>query len=91
MFRPTLPSYDTMQEFDISTNGLLKLIGTLKPHKAAGPDNVRPFMLRDLCDVIAPVLQAVFTRSYETGQLPKQWKEANAVPIYKKRIHKQGI
>ena len=45
-----------MQEFDISTNGLLKLLGTLKPHKAAGPDNVRPYMLRDLRDVIAPVL-----------------------------------
>ena len=86
----TLPRYDTMQEFDISTNGLLKLLGTLKPHKAAGPDNVRPYMLRDLRDVIAPVLQAVFTRSYETGQLPKQWKEANVVPIYKKKDPKTG-
>ena len=73
-----------MQEFDISINGLLKLLGTLKPCKAAGPDNVWPFMLRDLRDVIAPVLQAVFTRTYETGQLPKQWKEANVVPIYKR-------
>ena len=41
-------------------------------------------MLRYLRDVIAPVLKAVFTRSYETGQLPKQWEEANVVPIYKK-------
>ena len=80
-----------MQEFDIYTNGLLKLLGTLKPHKAAGPDNVRPYMLRDLRDVIVLVPQAVFTRSYETGQLPKQWKKANVVPIYKKRIQKQGI
>ena len=69
-----------MQEFDIYTNGLLKLLGTLKPHKAAGPDNVRPYMLRDLRGVIAPVPQAVFTRSYETGQLPKQWEKSQCGP-----------
>ena len=80
----TKPCYPTIPEFTISTNGLLKLLATLKPNKAAGPDNIRPYVLRDLREEIAPALQAIFTRTYETGRLPKQWKEANVVPIFKK-------
>ena len=59
-----------MKEFDISIDGLLKVLGILKPHKEDGPDNVYPFMPWHLCVVIAPVLQVVFTQSYKTGQLP---------------------
>ena len=80
----TKPCYPKMPEFTISTNGLLKLLATLKPNKAAGPDDIRPYVLRDLREEIAPALQAIFTRTYETGRLPEQWKEANVVPIFKK-------
>ena len=52
----TKPCYPTMPEFTISTNGLLKLIATLKPNKAAAPDNIRPYVLRDLREEIAPAL-----------------------------------
>ena len=80
----TKPCYPTLPEFTISTNGLLKLLATLKPNKAAGPDNIRPYVLHDLREEIAPALQAIFTWRYETGRLPEQWKEANVVPIFKK-------
>ena len=37
-----------LPEFEIDENGVLKLLGTLKPKKAAGPDQLRPQLLRDL-------------------------------------------
>ena len=60
------------------------MLGTLKPNKAAGPDMIRPLILRDLHDTIAPILQVIFSRSLEIGKLPRDWKVANVVPIFKK-------
>ena len=76
--------YPTLPEFTISVNGVKKMLGTLKPHMAAGPDQIRPLILKELRDQIAPILQVICTRSYETGELPREWKSANVVPIYKK-------
>ena len=81
---PKASHYPTMPDFTISTNGIKKMLGTLKPHKAAGPDMIRPLILRDLRDTIAPILQVIFSRSLETGKLPRDWKVANVVPIFKK-------
>ena len=73
-----------MPEFDFSENGILKLLGTLKPHKAAGPDKLRPFLLRELREPIAPILEKLFSISYDTGTVPDDWKRANVAPIFKK-------
>ena len=80
----TKPCYPTMPEFTISTNGLLKLLATLKPKKAAGPENIRPYVLRDLREEIASSLQTIFTQTYETGRLPEQSKDSSVVHIFKK-------
>ena len=76
--------YPCMPAFTIGVNGIKKLLGTLKPHKAAGPDKLKPLLLKETRDHIAPILQVIFTKSLETGQLPSDWKTANVVPIYKK-------
>ena len=81
---PKASHYPTMPDFTIATNGIKKMLGTLKPHKAAGPDMIRPLILRDLRDTIAPILQVIFSRSMETGKLPRDWKVANVIPIFKK-------
>ena len=73
-----------MPEFDISSNGVEKLLKNLKPHKAAGPDKINPLVLQKLSKTAAPILQTIFTRSLRTGQVPLDWKKANVVPIYKK-------
>ena len=73
-----------MTEFTISVEGVLKLLASLKPHKAAGPDQLNPRVLKEIKEAIAPSLKTIFTRSYQTGQVPHDWKQANVVPIYKK-------
>ena len=71
---PGLKRYPAMPDFTISTNGIQKMLATLKPHKAAGPDCIRPLILKELRDTIAPILQVIFFRSFKTGKLPSDCK-----------------
>ena len=73
-----------MNDTTITEAGVRKLISNLKIHKAMGPDDIGPRVLRELVDVTAPILTSIFRKSYETGKLPSDWKQANVSPIFKK-------
>ena len=73
-----------MPEIDISLNGLLKLLHNLKPGKAAGPDTLKPLLLRELRDEIAPIIKVIFDRSLQTGKLLADWTKANVMPVFRK-------
>ena len=73
-----------MPEIDISLNGLLKLLHNLKPGKAAVPDKLKPLLLIELRDEIAPIIKVIFDRSLQTGKLPADWTKANVMPVFKK-------
>ena len=73
-----------MPEININLNGILKLLSNLQPHKAAGPDEIRPIVLRELRTEIAPIIQLIFEKSLFTGKLPSDWTRANVSPIFKK-------
>uniref|UniRef100_A0A8B9T7L1 Reverse transcriptase domain-containing protein n=1 Tax=Anas platyrhynchos TaxID=8839 RepID=A0A8B9T7L1_ANAPL len=49
-----------------------------------GPDGIHPRVLKELADVIAEPLSIIFQRSWESGEVPVDWKLANVVPIFKK-------
>lgn len=68
----------------ITTPGISKLLSQLKPDKAPGPDNITARVLKELHKEIAPILTTIFQISLTQGKLPKQWKEANVIPIFKK-------
>ena len=73
-----------MESITVSTNGMAKLLKDLNPHKAAGPDQLKPLVLQKLRDVIAPILQVIFQRSLDTGRVPKDWSTAFVCPLFKK-------
>ena len=73
-----------MPEIIISENGLLKLLKNLKPGKAAGPDKLKPLLLRELREEIAPILKIIYERSLQTGKLPADWTRASVMPVFKK-------
>ena len=73
-----------MESITVSTNGISKLLKDLNPHKAAGPDKIKPLDLQKLCDVIAPILRVIFQRSLNTGRVPKDWSTAFVCPLFKK-------
>ena len=73
-----------METIIVSTNGIAKLLKDLNPHKAAGPDQIKPLVLQKLCDVIAPILQVIFQRSLNTGRVSKDLSTAFVCPLFKK-------
>ena len=77
-------SATNMPEINISENGLMKLLQNLKPGKAAGPDKLKPLLLRELREEIAPIIQIIFDRSLKTGKLPADWMKANVMTVFKK-------
>ena len=76
--------YPQMPEIDYNLNGIIKLLSNLRPDKAAGPDEIKPVVLRELRNEIAPVIQLIFEKSLGTGKLPSDWTKANVSPIFKK-------
>jgi hypothetical protein len=81
---PSNSLYPKMADITFSTAGVEKILKNLNPHKAAGPDDISPHVLKELAPTIAPALTTIFTRSYDTGEVPDAWRKANVAPIYKK-------
>ena len=73
-----------MPDIDISSSGILKLLIRIYPSKAAGPDAIKPVVLKELAHEIAPAVSAIFQLSLDTGTVPHVWKTAFVSPIYKK-------
>ena len=69
---------------NISVNGIIKLLQGLNPSKAPRPDRINPQILQKLILEIAPILQAIFSRSLVESSLPSDWLKANVSPIFKK-------
>lgn len=76
--------YPAMPSIQITTPGVMKLLKNIKIHKAAGPDNISNRLLKTVATQISPAFTTFFQASLDQGHLPKAWKDANVVPIYKK-------
>jgi hypothetical protein len=75
---------EKMAPFTITEEGVVKLLNKLKPFKAAGPDMLRPLILKELAAEIAPILTIIFNASLKQQSVPDDWKTANITPIFKK-------
>lgn len=67
----------------IQPKGIVKLVKELKAGKAPGPDGLTPAMLKISPDVTSECLALIMNRSFQTGQVPKAWKQSNIIPIHK--------
>ncbi len=76
--------HPTAAPIAITEPGVNKLLGKIIPSKAAGPDEINARVLKELKDVISPILTIIFQRSIDSGQVPSDWTKANVAPVFKK-------
>ena len=73
-----------MSEIIIDLKGVLKLFSNLNPDKAPGTDGIKPIVLKELREELAPIIQLLFQKSIFTGKIPTDWTKANVSPVFKK-------
>jgi len=56
----------------------------LNIQKSMGRDKMHPRILRELADVIAMSLSVIFKRSWQSSEVPGDWRKGTIVPIFKK-------
>ena len=82
---PRMPTYyPVMQDVNITSEGVTRLIKNVKVHKAPSPDGITPQVMKELSKPVSSVLTTIYRKSYETGEIPGDWKRANVASIFKK-------
>ena len=60
------------------------LLSNINPNKAQGPGGIHGRILKMCSHSLADPLCHIYKLSYNSGYLPKEWKLANVVPVFKK-------
>jgi len=74
----------SIPDIQITAPGVFKLLKDLQPHKAPGPDELSPRVLKELSQVLSDPLACIFQKSLTSSQVPSDWKQANVTPVFKK-------
>ena len=67
--------------FDLKV--LILKLKNLQVGKAMGRDGISGTVLRNCGEELIRVLQKIFRKSYNDGEIPEEWREANVTPIFK--------
>lgn len=80
---------DVLNHVCIKESDIRAIIGSMKPNKAPGPDEIYARILKEGVNELVKPLKIIFEKSMLSGKIPKDWKTANVVPIFKKGSRKQ--
>ena len=61
----------------------------MKENQSPGVDGIAPKLLKETVEQISTPLAHVFNMSLQEGIVPLAWKEANIIPLFKKRFKKK--
>ncbi len=81
------PNFEVQQQgisnIVVQKQKINNLLEKLDVRKAMGPDGVSAWTLRECREQLVEPIWYVINSSLKEGRVPKQWKRANIVPIYK--------
>ncbi len=82
---PATSPEQTLHNFEITTEEVLKALKDMKTNKSPGSDNIYPRVLKETKCEIADALKTIFNLSLRQGSVPADFKPANVTPVYKKK------
>ena len=71
---PSGQPYQPMEEITVTEHGVRKLLLKINPRKACGPDMISARILKDLAVELAPLLTAIYQKSFDYGEVPEDWR-----------------
>ena len=82
----TTDTVSTACLFDITTTAseVEILLKKLDIKKSPGHDSIPTRLLKKLANEIAPSLAHIFNLSFQSGEIPQDWRDATITPIHKK-------
>ena len=72
-----------MWQIRISIEEIKKVMKELDERKAIRPDEVSGYILKECRQEMAESIHDIFECSIKTGKVPKKWRRADIMPIYK--------
>ena len=69
---------------EFTVEDVVEQLRKLKADKSPGMDGIHPQVLNLCADEMSKLLFIIHKKSLEEGRLPKEWKDARVIPIYKK-------
>ena len=55
-----------MLDITVTSKGMKKLLSNLNPHKAAGPDQIKRIIRKNLSTPLSPILKHLFQKSLDS-------------------------
>ena len=77
---------ETVSLLEVTEMMVTEEILALDVNKSSGSDGISPWMLKELAPYIAKPLTAIMKKSFETEDVPADWRNANVCAIYKKGL-----
>ena len=74
----------TLHTITTSPAGVESLLKQLNTKKSPGHDGIPTRLLKEAAAELAPSLPVLYNLSFQTGDIPQDWKDAAVSPIHKK-------
>ena len=74
----------TLSNITTSPAEVESLLKQLDTNKSPGHDGIPTRLLKEAAAELAPSLATLYNLSFQTGDIPQDWKDATVSPIYKK-------